>query len=275
VPALVVESEQDLRSLGHRQVRFGQTHRSIPVFGSAAVVELTAGRELVSVSAQLDEVTGVDPVESLSRADALARVEEYTGAGIPAETGVGGGLTFYKDVGTDGEPERWHLAWLFPGLPAAPPAGGTQTPDDDALDGHGLGRRPVPVSFTYLVDAHDGAILYHYSAVPTPCRPRPAARASTRTRPSRCSSASWSPPAPPAGWPTRCGRPHLRPAVRRHRLRPAAARARGRGRHQRLRHDQPGGRLRARQRVPGAGLLQGRPAARRHRRPGHGADHPR
>lgn len=173
VPALVVESEQDLRSLGTRQVRFGQTHRSIPVFGSAAVVELTAGRELVSVSAQLDEVTGVDPVESLSRADALARVEEYTGAGIPAETGVGGGLTFYKDVGTDGEPERWHLAWLFPGLPAAPPAGGTQTPDDDALDGHGLGRRPVPVSFTYLVDAHDGAILYHYSAVPT-ALPTPA-----------------------------------------------------------------------------------------------------
>ncbi len=168
VPALVVQSEQDLRSLGTRQVRFGQTHRSIPVFGSAAVVELTPARELVSVSAQLDEVTGVDPVESLSRADALARVEEYTGRGIPAEAGVAGGLTFYKDE----DSQAWHLAWLFPGLPAAPPAGGAETPDD-ALDGHGLGRRPVPVSFTYLVDAHDGAILFHYSAVPT-ALPTPA-----------------------------------------------------------------------------------------------------
>jgi bacillolysin len=166
VPGLVVESERDLRPLGTHQVRFAQTHQAIPIFGTSAVVELTQGRDLVSVSAQLDEVTGVDAVESLSRAEALRKVEEYTGTTIPAEAGVSGRLTFYKAEDT----LAWHLAWLFPELPAAPPESAEEMADEhreDALAGHGLGPRPVPPSVTYLVDAHDGAILFHFSAVPT------------------------------------------------------------------------------------------------------------
>jgi Zn-dependent metalloprotease len=93
-------------------------------------------------------------------------VEAYTGTTIPAEAAVDGRLTFYKAEDT----QTWHLAWLFPELPAAPPESGEETPDerlDDALAGHGLGPRPVPPTFTYLVDAHDGTILFHFSAVPT------------------------------------------------------------------------------------------------------------
>ncbi|QYN39140.1 M4 family metallopeptidase [Pseudonocardia sp. DSM 110487] len=161
VPGLVVEGEQDLRPLGTRQVRFAQTHRTIPVFGASAVVELTSARDLVSVNAQLDAVTGVDAVESLTRADAVRRVEEYTGTTIAAEAAVAGRLTFYKDE----EAQAWHLAWLLPGLPAAPPVSADETPGERS--GHGLGRRPVPPSVTYLVDAHDGTILFHFSAVPT------------------------------------------------------------------------------------------------------------
>jgi bacillolysin len=166
VPGLVVESERDLRPLGTHQVRFAQTHHSVPVFGASAVVELTRGRDLVSVNAQLDEVTGVDAVESLSRADALRQVEEYTGTTVPAEAAVSGRLTFYKAEDTQG----WHLAWLLPELPAAPPESAEETADglrENALAGHGLGPRPVPPSVTYLFDAHDGTILFHFSAVPT------------------------------------------------------------------------------------------------------------
>jgi bacillolysin len=166
VPGLVVESERDLRPLGTHQVRFAQTHQAVPVFGSSAVVELTRGRDLVSVSAQLDEVTGVDAVESLGRAEALRQVEEYTGTTVPAEAAVSGRLTFYKAEDT----QDWHLAWLLPELPAAPPESAEETADglrEDALAGHGLGPRPVPPSVTYLVDAHDGTILFHFSAVPT------------------------------------------------------------------------------------------------------------
>jgi bacillolysin len=166
VPGLVVESERDLRALRTHQVRFAQTHQAIPIFGASAVVELTEARDLVSVSAQLDEVTGVDVLEALGRAEALRRVEDYTGTTIPADAAVAGHLTFYKAEDT----QAWHLAWLLPELPAAPPASAEEMPEvhqEDAHAGHGLGPRPVPPSVTYLVDAHDGTILFHFSAVPT------------------------------------------------------------------------------------------------------------
>jgi len=169
VPGLVVENERDLRPLGTHQIRFAQTHRGIPVFGAGAVVELTGERELVSVNAELDEVSGVDAVESLSRAEALARVAAYTGVELPPEAGVGGRLMFVKN----GDAGTWHLAWFFAEVPAAPPV--TPTPGTrpgdagapQAGEGHGLGPRPVPDSYNFLLDAHDGAILFTYSAVPT------------------------------------------------------------------------------------------------------------
>ncbi|MCW6006457.1 M4 family metallopeptidase [Micromonospora sp. CPCC 205371] len=166
VPGLVVESERDLRPLGTHQVRFAQTHRQIPVFGATAIVELTSERELVSVSAELDEVTGVDPVESLGRVDALDRVAKYTNTALPPATGVEGRLMFYKDEYGG----SWHLAWFFPGLPAQPPS----TPGPElSVEGHGLGPRPVPPSYNFLVDAHSGEILFAYSATPT-ALPTPA-----------------------------------------------------------------------------------------------------
>ena len=158
VPGLVVKKEEDLKALGTQQVRFTQTHRTVPVFGAGAVVELTGERDLVSVTAQLDEVTGVDPVESLSRAEALDRVAAFTGATIPAEAAVSAKLMYYKD-----DQDSWHLAWFFKALPAEPPAGPDAERGPDR--GHGLGPRPVRASVNYLVDAHDGEILFLYSAV--------------------------------------------------------------------------------------------------------------
>ncbi len=166
VPALVLESEQDLRPLGTHQVRLSQTHLGIPVFGAGAVVELTGSRELVSANAALDQVTGVDPVESIGRADAVARVAAYTGVEIPIEAAAGAGLTFFKEEGTG----RWHLAWLLTDLPAEPPSGELHEGYDE---GHGMGPRPVPVRYDYLVDAHDGSVLFAYSTVPT-ALPTPA-----------------------------------------------------------------------------------------------------
>jgi len=174
VPGLVVENEQDLRALGTHQIRFAQTYQDIPVFGARAVVELTPTRDLVSVNAKLDQVAGVDPVESLSRPEALARVSEFTGVALPAEAALSGRLNFFKDQ-DDGS---WHLAWLLTELPAAPPstgpdsdADGSAGADDDRqaspVAGHGLGPRPTPTSFNFLVDAHDGNILFAYSTVPT------------------------------------------------------------------------------------------------------------
>jgi Zn-dependent metalloprotease len=165
VPGLVVDSERDVQALGTHTLRFSQTYLDIPVFGAVAMVELTGARELVSVTGQLGEVPDANPVESLSRTEALDRVASYTGTDLPAGAGVGARLNFYKD--DDG---AWHLAWFFSNLPAEPPAGsdGSDAGAGTNFDaGHGLGRRPVPPGYNYLVDAHDGSVLFCYSAAPT------------------------------------------------------------------------------------------------------------
>jgi bacillolysin len=144
-------------------VRFVQTYRDVPVFGARAVVELTDARELVSVTAALAEVSDVAPLESLSRTEALQRIAAYTGANVPQEAAATGRLNYYKD-----ETESWHLAWLLLDIPAAPPG----DPDADDLDAR-LGHRPVPARYNYLVDAHDGEVLFTYSAIPT-ALPTPA-----------------------------------------------------------------------------------------------------
>ncbi len=162
VPGLVVEAERDVGRLGTHLVRFAQTHRDIPVFGARAVVELDGDRNLVSVAAEVDEVSGdVDPVETLGRVEALDRVIGYTGVTIPRADAAGGRLMYFKDP----DAGTWHLAWFFADLAAAPPAGSGS--GDEATDGHGVGRRPVRDRYSYLVDAHDGEILFTYSAVPT------------------------------------------------------------------------------------------------------------
>ncbi|RDV12745.1 M4 family peptidase [Arthrobacter sp. RT-1] len=164
VPGLVVESEREVPALGTRTLRFSQTYRDIPIFGASALVELTSSRELVSVNGQLGEAPEASPVESLSRPEALERVAVFTGAELPADAGVGARLNFYKKD-DDGS---WHLAWFFTELPAEPPgASDPGTAPDEGLLGHGLGRRPVPPSYNYLVDAHNGEILFCYSAAPT------------------------------------------------------------------------------------------------------------
>ncbi len=162
VPGLQLIGAQDARATGTRLVHFRQTHRNVPIFGAKAVVELTEGRDLVSVDGRLDEVSNVDRAESLSRVEAVDRVAEFTGVTIPAEAGSSAELNFFKDTSED-ESRAWHLVWFLKDLPAAPPG----ADDPGTLGGHGLGPRPVRPRYNYLVDAHDGEILFFYSSTPT------------------------------------------------------------------------------------------------------------
>lgn len=158
MPGLTLEDARDLRQTGTRLVRFRQRHRDIPVFGARAVVELDGERRLVSAECRVDEVSGVNPHESLSSLDALQRVAEVTGTELGPDDVVGPRLNFFKARSDEGG-ERWHLVWLLPEVPAAPSAEG-------ATGGHFLGPRPTP-RFTYLVDAHDGEVVYWFSRTPS------------------------------------------------------------------------------------------------------------
>lgn len=160
VPDLRLQDAQLSPLTNTRMVRFEQTKASIPVFASRAVVEMDQNRELLGVEAQLAEVGNVSPIASLSPAQALGRIAGF--AGVSAAQVQGGPppeLTFYRDE----EADKWHLAYFCRHVPAAP-AGFMQS-----ARSHGIGRSPSqrhPV-LNYLVDAHSGEILLHYSSSPT------------------------------------------------------------------------------------------------------------
>ena len=165
VPDVRMTSSQHLHLTKTRLVRFDQTMDSIPIFGSRLNVEMDENRELIDVVGEVAHVTGVSSMPSLSPKDALKRVELYANIGEgslqakvqPPE------LRFFYDEKED----AWHLAYFFRKVPAAP-KGYIDSVTNRKSHGHGLSMSPRVRNplLNYLVDAHDGTILFYYSATP-------------------------------------------------------------------------------------------------------------
>jgi Zn-dependent metalloprotease len=159
VPDLKLVDTQDLPQTNTRLVRFEQTYERIPIFGSRAVCELDDDRNLVSAEGAVDAVRGVKPLASVSAADALEAVAEFTGAERSKLEAVAAPvLNFFKD------PNRgdWHLVYHFTRVPA-PPRDYVPT-----TGGHGLAPTPRALHplFDYLVDAHRAEVVYSFSSTP-------------------------------------------------------------------------------------------------------------
>ena len=153
-------SARELPATGTRVVRFDQHHQQIPVFGAEAVVELDHERSLISADVRAGDVDDVGHVPTISGAEAVAFVAtaaevQLDPTQLPAPT-----LVYYDDSGT------WHLAWLVRSVPALP---AEARPEEGAHAGHGIGRsfRSRQELADYVVDAHDGEILYYYGTAPT------------------------------------------------------------------------------------------------------------
>ena len=165
VPDMRLRDSNDRPQSKTRLLRFEQTHESVPIFGSNAVVELGQNRKFVSASAEVTQVGDVDPTPTISEAAALRKVSELNGVDL-SDYRPGNRedkVVYYHDDDRD----EWHLAFFFREVPAAPAeflrAAGERT-------GHGHGGGPSPYErfplFNYLVDAHDGKVLQYYSATP-------------------------------------------------------------------------------------------------------------
>lgn len=155
-PEVALRDVQPSRLTDSQVVRFAQAHGSIPIFGSHLVVEVGADGKLVNVDAEVAAVEGTSLTPSLTPQDAAARLAAFAGvdAATIASTPT---LTLYHD---EDEADRWHLAWFFRDIAAEPP------PSGPTHRGHGCSPRRRHALFHYLVDAHDGEILLHYSAAP-------------------------------------------------------------------------------------------------------------
>jgi Zn-dependent metalloprotease len=171
VPDLRLTEVQDSPLTPTRVLKFVQTSKSVPIFGTAAFVEIDGvDRRLVSTDATLTDTPDISAVATLGPAEALAAIENQDGKPLPAEDAAqlpAAKLNFFADPAAN----KWRLVYYFQSVPIVPPEQrGEHT-------GHGLGRSPRDDfrHYDYLVDAHSGEIAYYFSSqpcldVPVHCR---------------------------------------------------------------------------------------------------------
>jgi Zn-dependent metalloprotease len=129
---------------GTQAVKFRQQFHKIPVYGSLVTVELDGNNNFVAVNSSVGEPSGIDPVATLSPAQAVERVREWAGYG-DRPLGQTPRLYFYFDRATD----RWRLVYIVEDVLRHQP------------------RRPQPeTSITalpeysdFVVDAHSGELV--------------------------------------------------------------------------------------------------------------------
>lgn len=161
VPDLSLRKVQESPATNTRLLHFNQSANNVPVLGAQAIVEMNPDRTLMSIDAQIADAPDVSPIATVSPAGALEAVAkkaavDLTKLGTPAAPH----LTYYR--ADDGS---WHLVYEVRDVPVAPPEF-LQSVEEET--GHGLGASPRQdvVDMTYLVDAHDGAVLLYYSETP-------------------------------------------------------------------------------------------------------------
>jgi Zn-dependent metalloprotease len=133
---------------GTRTVKFRQMVNDIPVYGSLVTVELDDGNNLVGIDSALGEPEGVDPVATVSPANALAAAEAAPDGYAPRLTGVIPRLSYYFDVGAS----RWRLVYILQDVPVI--LDRTAEPQADRES-----HLEPPRFMDYVVDAHDGQVV--------------------------------------------------------------------------------------------------------------------
>ena len=164
LPETVLAGVQASKLTGTSVVRFTQEHAAIPVFGSHLMVEVGAAGQLIAVDAEVATVIDVSAAPTSEPAAAMAAIARLAGV-EPAELVIAEAPTlmfFQDDVDGDGVVDRWHLVWRFARVPVAPIEAEHRHPGK----GHGRSPRLRHAEFEYLVDAHDGTVVFHHSRTP-------------------------------------------------------------------------------------------------------------
>jgi Zn-dependent metalloprotease len=121
---------------GTKVVKFAQHYRRIPVYGSLVTVELDADNTLLAIHTALGEPADVDPVATISPAQALAVIGDDGATEEPPK------LYYYFDNQTT--PPRWRLVYIAKDVPNA---AGSEV------------SLHAPDLADYVVDAHTGTLV--------------------------------------------------------------------------------------------------------------------
>ena len=126
---------------------YEQKWRGIPIYGARIGVEMTKTKELVNVSGHVAPPVDVNPLATLSPADAYRIVKEI--AGVPGFRRLDFADAPQLLFRYDEEKGSWSLAYLFDGVPIADD---TQ-PQDGSVEG------VVTNIYKVFIDAHSGEEL--------------------------------------------------------------------------------------------------------------------
>src|SRR5215207_7045073 len=126
---------------GTQAVKFRQHFHKVPVYGSLVTVELDRDNNFIAVNSSIGEPTGVDPVATLSPAQAIQTVREWAGYGErPLEQQAR--LNFYFDR----KENRWRLVYIVEDVLRHKPRKAESPESVTAL----------PEYSDFVVDAHTG-----------------------------------------------------------------------------------------------------------------------
>jgi Zn-dependent metalloprotease len=141
-------STETIPLTGTNIVKFRQTLHDIPVYGSLVAVELDESNALVSLESTLGTPEGVDPVASVSPAQARAVAESAPDGYTPTSLDAVPKLHYYFDT----QASAWRLVYILEDVPVT-----LDRSDDSAGDG----QRPLepPRFVDYVIDAHDETVV--------------------------------------------------------------------------------------------------------------------
>lgn len=163
MPDLRLEAMAESPLTGTRLVKFAQTSRSIPIFGTRAVVELDGGdRSLVAVEAEFADVPEVSPLASISSVQALEAIARFCKVDLePLKTVSAPDINFFVDPD---EGKTWHLVYHYTEVPATPPEAKEES---GSLQGCSGACRMNLATYDFLVDAHTGQIVFYFATHPS------------------------------------------------------------------------------------------------------------
>lgn len=171
VPDLHVVEIQDSPLTPTRVVKFIQTSKSVPVFGTAAYVEIDGSdRRLVTTDATLTDTPNVSAISEISATQALEAIQKDAGLLSPSQLAAlpAAKINFFCDT----KANRWHLVYYFRDVPLVPREQRGATSGGHELEGS---PRDYFRFYDYLVDAHTGEIVFYFSSqkrsdVPVKCK---------------------------------------------------------------------------------------------------------
>jgi bacillolysin len=172
MPDLRLEASSESPLTGTRLVKFSQTNRSIPIFGTRAVVEIdAANRGLVAMDADLADVPDVSPLASMSPAQALEAIAKLCAVSLESLQAVSGPEMNFFHHPDQGGP--WRLVYHFTNVPAIPPE---KRENNKGMRGCVGAPCEVFATYDFLVDANTAEIVFSFAThacitdIPVPCK---------------------------------------------------------------------------------------------------------